>query len=43
VFAMLKSVDWFDDQRLLEPIANVPPGEAEARYYAQLEEPAVAA
>jgi transposase InsO family protein len=30
-------VDWFNNRRLLEPIGNVPPEEAEARYYAQLE------
>lgn len=30
-------------RRLLEPIGNIPPAEAEARYYAQLEEPAIAA
>jgi len=30
-------------ERLLEPIGNIPPVEAEARYYAQLEEQAVAA
>jgi len=26
-------VDWFNHRRLLEPIGNVPPAEAEARYY----------
>jgi catechol 2,3-dioxygenase-like lactoylglutathione lyase family enzyme len=31
------------DRRLLEPIGNIPPAEAEARYYAMLEEPAMAA
>ena len=36
-------VDWFNTRRLLEPIGNVPPAEAEERYYAQLEEPAPAA
>jgi len=29
--------------RLLEPIGNIPPAEAEQRYYAMLEQPAVAA
>jgi putative transposase len=29
--------------RLLEPIGNIPPAEAEERYYAMLEEPAMAA
>ncbi len=28
-------VDWFNNRRLLEPIGNIPPAEAEARYYAQ--------
>jgi transposase InsO family protein len=40
---MLEWVDWFNNRRLLEPIGNVPPAEAEARYYAQLEEHAMAA
>jgi putative transposase len=30
-------VDWFNQQRLLEPIGNIPPAEAEANYYAALE------
>jgi putative transposase len=42
-FATLDWVDWFNHRRLLEPIGNVPPAEAEARYYAQLEAPALAA
>ena len=32
-FATLEWVDWFNNRRLLEPIGNVPPAEAEARYY----------
>ena len=42
-FATLEWVDWFNNHRLLEPIGNIPPAEAEARYYAQLEEQAMAA
>jgi transposase InsO family protein len=42
-FATLEWVDWFNNRRLLEPIGNIPPAEAEARYYAQIEEPAMAA
>jgi transposase InsO family protein len=42
-FATLEWVDWFNNKRLLEPIGNIPPAEAEARYYAQLEEHAMAA
>jgi hypothetical protein len=30
-------------RRLLEPIGNIPPAEAEERYYATLDEPAMAA
>jgi transposase InsO family protein len=37
-FATLAWVDWFNNRRLLEPIGNIPPAEAEARYYAQIEE-----
>jgi putative transposase len=36
-FATLDWVEWFNNRRLLEPIGNVPPAEAEARYYAELE------
>lgn len=39
-FATLEWVDWFNNRRLMEPIGNVPPAEAEANYYASLEEPA---
>jgi len=42
-FATLEWVDWFNNKRLLEPIGNIPPAEAEARYYAQIEEHAMAA
>ena len=42
-FATLEWVDWFNNRRLLEPIGNVPPAEAEARYYAQDEALALAA
>ena len=33
-FATLEWVDWFNNRRLLEPIGNIPPAEAEERYYA---------
>jgi|TARA_B100002003_G_scaffold205199_1_gene198483 putative transposase len=36
-FATLEWVDWFNNRRLLEPIGNVPPAEAEAAFYAALE------
>ncbi len=42
-FATLEWVDWFNNRRLLEPIGNIPPAEAEARYYAQTEAKALAA
>jgi putative transposase len=41
--ATLEWVDWFNNRRLLEPIGNIPPAEAEARYSAMLEQPAMAA
>lgn len=42
-FATLEWVDWFNHRRLLEPIDNIPPAEAEARYYASLNQTAIAA
>jgi len=41
--ATLGWVDWFNNRRLLEPIGNIPPAEAEERYYATLAQTAVAA
>jgi putative transposase len=42
-FATLEWVDWFNNRRLLEPIGNLPPAQAEAAYYAQLEPTRIAA
>jgi transposase InsO family protein len=42
-FATLEWVDWFNNRRLLEPIGNIPPAEAEATYYAAQEPRAMAA
>src|SRR6202140_4299683 len=42
-FATLEWVDWFNNRRLLEPIGNIPPAEAEKHYYATLDQPAMAA
>jgi putative transposase len=42
-YATLEWVDWFNNRRLLEPIGNIPPAEAEAAYYASPEEQAIAA
>jgi transposase InsO family protein len=41
--ATLQWVDWFNHRRPLEPIGNIPPAEAEANFYAELETCAVAA
>ena len=32
-YATLEWVDWFNNRRLLEPIGNIPPAEAEQRYH----------
>ena len=42
-FATLEWVDWFNNRRLPEPIGGIPPAEAEACYYAQFEDAAMAA
>ena len=42
-FATLEWVDWFNNRRLMGPIGNISPAEAEQRYYAQLESPALVA
>ena len=42
-FATLEWVDWFNHRRLLEPIGNVPPAEAETNFYAALETETMAA
>ena len=36
-YATLEWVDWFNNQRLLGPIGNIPPAEAEANHYAASE------
>lgn len=41
--ATLEWVDWFNNRRLLEPIGNIPPAEAEANYYAAMDAMPVAA
>lgn len=41
--ATLNWVSWFNHQRLLEPLGYVPPAEAEANYYRNLESQAIAA
>lgn len=42
-FATLEWVDWFNHPRLPEPIGNIPPAEAEARYCAQTQDVAMPA
>lgn len=42
-YATLELGDWFNNSRLLEPIGNIPPAEAEANFYAALERSEVAA
>jgi putative transposase len=37
-FATLEWVNWFNNRRLLEPIGNIPPAEAEEHYYATLDQ-----
>jgi putative transposase len=41
--ATLHWVSWFNHRRLLEPIGNIPPAEAEDAYYAALEAMPIAA
>lgn len=42
-YATLEWIDWFNHRRLMGPIGDMPPAEAEERYYAMLDEPAMAA
>ena len=42
-FATLEWVDWFNHRRLMRPIGDIPPAEAEEHYYAMLDQPAMAA
>ena len=41
--ATLEWVDWYNHHRLLEPIGYIPPAEAEANYYRNLNQPAAMA
>jgi putative transposase len=42
-FATLEWVDWFNNRRLLEPIGNIPPAEAEELFYAKRKQAPLAA
>lgn len=39
----LEWIDWFNHRRLVEPTGNIPPAEAEDRYYAMLDDTPMAA
>jgi transposase InsO family protein len=41
-YATLEWVDWYNTRRLLEPVGNMPPAEAEALYHIQPEPAALA-
>jgi len=43
VLEQINMLDEVYNRRILEPIGNIPPAEAEQRYYAMLEQPAMAA
>ena len=36
-YATVEWVHWFNNRRLLEPIGNIPPAEAEANFHAALD------
>lgn len=42
-YATPEWVDWFNNRRIVEPIDNMPPAEAEERYYAALQKQPIAA
>jgi putative transposase len=42
-YATLEWVDWFNNRRLHEPIGNIPPAEAEQRFYAAMDDVPIAA
>ncbi len=42
-FATLEWIDWFNHRRLLEPIGNIPPAEAEQRFYDMIDTEELAA
>ena len=42
-YATLEWVDWFNHRRLLEPVGNIPPAEAEEQFYAAADIPNMAA
>jgi putative transposase len=42
-YATLEWVDWYNYRRLLAPIGNIPPAEAEGHYYTHVSDQAMAA
>ena len=42
-FATLEWADWFNRRRLLEPIGNILPAEAEENFYAKMDNTKIAA
>ncbi len=42
-YATLEWVGWFNNKRLLEPVGNIPPAQAEKNYHATLDETPMAA
>ena len=42
-YATLEWIDWLNNKRLLEPIGNISPVEAEQRYHAMLDDAPLAA
>jgi hypothetical protein len=42
-YVTLEWIDWFNHRRLLEPIGNIPPAEAEEQCYAMTEQQPMAA
>ena len=42
-WATLQWVAWYNNRRLMEPLGNIPPAEAEAAYYSQIPSLALAA
>lgn len=42
-YATLQGVDWFNNRRILEPVGNITPAEAEQHFYAAMDQILMAA
>jgi putative transposase len=42
-YATLSWVDWFNNRRILEPIGNITPAEAEQQFYSAMDQTPMAA